>query len=171
MNCPKCDLQTLPDQNFCRSCGATLQMITQPLAEHATVSDLERTPAITSKGEPQPTNRLTLWSFIIMFIGVAIGIIGKKLLHDEFVTVVGALVSLAGMFLAAYPFLSPARPPKYDSNPAPQPGVLTQSQPTEYLPPEGRIEHIPSITERTTDLLKNSAPTRTRKKEDGESKA
>jgi hypothetical protein len=49
MNCPKCDLQTLPDQKFCRSCGASLQMITQPLAEHARVSDLERTPAITLK--------------------------------------------------------------------------------------------------------------------------
>ena len=64
MNCPKCALQTLPDQKFCRSCGASLQMSTQPLTEYATVSDLERTPAITFKGEQQRTNRLTPWGFI-----------------------------------------------------------------------------------------------------------
>ena len=171
MNCPTCDLQTLPDQKFCRSCGASLQMITRPLAKYATVSDLERTPAITSKGEQQRTNRLTPWGFITMFIGVAIGIIGKMLMHQEMVTVVGVLVSLVGMFLTVYPYLSPSPRRKYDSIPSSQPEVLTQSQPTKYLPPESNIAYVPSITERTTDLLKNSAPTRTRKKEDGESKA
>jgi hypothetical protein len=106
-----------------------------------------------------------------MFIGVAIGIIGKMLMHQEMVTVVGVLVSLVGMFLTAYPYLSPSPRQKYDSIPSSQPEALTQSQPTKYLPQESNIAYVPSITERTTDLLKNSAPTRTRKNEDGESKA
>lgn len=166
MNCPKCGLQTLPDQKFCRSCGAGLQMTTRPLAAPATVSDLEGTSAIGFKGEGQRRNRLTLWGIIIMFIGVAIGVIGKMLIHEEMVTVVGVLVSLVGMFLTVYPYLSPSPRQKYDSRPSSQPEVLTPSQPTKYLPQERRIEHIPSITERTTDLLKNSASTRTSKKED-----
>jgi hypothetical protein len=171
MNCPKCDFQTLPDQNFCRSCGASLQMITKPLAEYATVSDLERTPAITFKGEKQQrTNRLTPWGFIIMFIGVAIGIIGKMLMHQDMVTLVGALVSLAGMFLTVYPYVSPSPRQEFDSILSSQPEVLTQSEPTKYLPQESNIAFGPSITERTTDLLKNSVPTRTGKKEDGESR-
>jgi hypothetical protein len=171
MNCPKCDLQTLPDQNFCRSCGASLQMITQPLAEYAMVSDLERTPAITSKGGQQRTNRLTPWGFIIMFIGVAIGVIGKMLMHQDMLTLVGVLVSLAGMFLTVYPYLLPSPRQKYDSIPSSQPEIPTQSEPTKYLPQESNIAYVPSITERTTDLLKNSAPTRTRKREDKKSKA
>ena len=89
MNCPKCDLQTLPGQNFCRACGASLQMITQPLAEYAAVSDLERMPANIVKDEKPPANRLMLWGFIIMFIGAAIGITGKKLMHEEIVTFAG----------------------------------------------------------------------------------
>jgi hypothetical protein len=171
MNCRKCGLQTLPDQNFCRSCGNTLQIITQPLAKQATASHLERTRAIIFKDETQRANRLPLWGFIIMFIGVAIGIIGKMLMHEETVTVVGVLVSLVGMFLTVYPYLSPSPRQKYDSIPSSQPEVLTQSQPTKYLPQESNIEYVPSITERTTDLLKDSAATRPRQKEGGESEA
>ena len=105
MNCPKCGSQTLPDQRFCRSCGESLQMNTQPLAEHATVIELERRPANILKDEKQRASSLMLWGFIIMFIGVAVGIIGKKLVHQDLVTVVGALVSIAGMFFMVYPAL------------------------------------------------------------------
>jgi len=170
MNCPKCDLQTLPDQNFCRSCGASLQMITQPLAEYPTLPDLERKPAITFKGEPQRTNKLTPWGFIIMFIGAAIGIIGKMLMHQDIVTLVGVLVSLVGMFLTVYPYLSTSPRQKYDPIPSSQPEVLTQSEPTKYLRQESNIAYVSSITEGTTDLLKNSPPIRTSKKKDGDSK-
>jgi len=170
MNCPSCGLQTLPDQKFCRSCGNSLQIVTQPLVKQATVSHLERTPAIISKGETQPTNRLTLWGFMIMFVGVAIGVIGKMLMHEEIVTVVGVLVSLVGMFLTVYPYLSPSPRRKYDSIPSSHPEV-TQSQPTKYLSPESNIEYVLSITERTTDLLKNSAATRPGQTEDEESQA
>ena len=65
-------------------------MITQPLVEHTTVSDLKRAPAVIFKDEKQRVNR---------------------------------------------------------------------------------TEYVPSITERTTDLLGSSASTRVRQKEDGESQA
>jgi len=170
MNCPKCDLQALPNQKFCRSCGASLQMVTRPLPEYAAVSDLERTPVITSKGEQQRTNRLTPSGFILMFIGVAIGVIGKMLLHQEMVTVIGVLVSLVGMFLTAYPYLSPRPRQKHDSIPSSQPETLTNPQPVRYLPHESNTGYVPSVTERTTSLLNDSAPTRTTKEELGESK-
>ena len=169
MNCPSCDLQTLPDQKFCRACGASLQMTTQPLVEYASVSELERPTAIAAQGENRRTYGLVPWGFIAMFVGVAISLIGKMLMHQDIVTVVGVLVTLAGMFLTAYPYLSPARPQRHDSTPPTQPDVLTQTPVTKYLPPDGRVEPLPSITERTTDLLKSSAQTRTRTKEDQES--
>ena len=134
MNCPKCGLQALADQKFCRSCGASLQIITQPLADHAPAADLERTPAIIFKDEKRGASRLVLWGLIMMFIGAAIGITGKMLIHEEIVTFTGALLSLLGMFLVAYPYLSPSPRQKYDSSPSSQPEVLTQSAPTKYLP-------------------------------------
>ena len=171
MNCHKCGLQTLPDQRFCRSCGESLQTNPPPFVEHATVFDLERRPANILKDEKQRASGLTLWGFIIMFIGVAVGIIGKKLMHEDIVTVVGALVSITGIFLTVYPYLSPSSRRKVDSSPSPQPDILSQSQPGKYLPPESNIEYVPSITERTTELLKDSIATRPRQKEDGESEA
>lgn len=170
MNCPKCGLQTVQDQRFCRSCGAGLQMTTSPLAVPAAMSNLERPPSITSRVEQQRTSGLPLWGFIVMLIGVAIGVIGKKLMHEDIVTVIGVLISLAGMFLTVYPYLSPFPRRKYDSSPSSRPEGLGQSQPTKYLPQESTIEYVPSITERTTELLKN--PTATPgQKEDGESQA
>jgi hypothetical protein len=171
MNCRKCGLQTLPDQRFCRSCGASLQTNTPPLVGPATVSELGRPPANVLKDEKQRASGLMLWGFIIMFIGVAVGIIGKKLMHEDIVTVVGALVSLTGMFLTVYPYLSPSSRRKLDSSPLSQPDILSQSQPGKYLPPESNIEYVPSITERTTNLLENSAVARPKQKEDGESQA
>ena len=171
MNCRKCGLQTLPDQRFCRSCGESLQTNTPPLVEHATVFELERSPANILKDEKQRASGLMLWGFIIMFIGVAVGIIGKKLMHEDIVTVVGALVSITGMFLTVYPYLSPSSRRKVDSSPSSQPDILSQSQPGKYLPPESNIEYVPSITERTTNLLESSAVPRPKQKEDGESQA
>lgn len=168
MNCPKCGLPTLSDQKFCRSCGAGLQIITQPLAEQATVSDLEATPAIIYRDERRRPDRLVLWGFIMMFVGAAIGLIGKKLLHEDIVTVVGALISVAGMFLTAYPFLLPAPRKRYDSALAAPARVPTQSQSTKSLPQESNTEYVSSITERTTNLLENAAATIPRKREDGE---
>ena len=171
MNCPKCGLQVLPDQKFCRSCGDSLQMITQPLAEHAPVSHLASTPAIILKDQRQRAHGLGLWGLIIMFIGVAIAVVGEMLMHEEMITVVGVLVSLLGMFLTVYPYLSPSPRQKGDSIPASQPEVLTRSQPTRYLPPESSIEYVPSITERTTDLLETAATARPKQREGGDSQA
>lgn len=112
-----------------------------------------------------------LWGFIIMLLGVAVGIIGKKLMHEEIITVVGALVSVAGMFLTVYPYLSPASRQKVDSSPASQPDILIQSQPGKYLPEKSNTQYVPSITERTTNLLKNPAASRPEQKEDGETQA
>ena len=158
MICPKCGLQTLPEQKFCRSCGASLQAITQRLPEGNTVTG-PSAPAILIREEMQGANRLVQWGFIVMFLGAAIGVVGKMLMHDQVVTVVGVLLSLAGMFLAVYPYLSPSSRTKHNSGSSSQPELQKQSQPAKQLPEERTIEYGPSITERTTDLLKASAAT------------
>jgi len=164
MTCPKCGLETFADQKFCRSCGTRVQMTTQRLAKPQPVTDLGRT--IGAKGADERANHFVLWGFIAMLIGVAIGVVGKKLLYEDIVTVVGVLISLAGMFLVSYPYLIPSRRKEDDSSFSSQPEVLTSSQQTEYLPDASSTEYVPSITERTTNLLKNSATKRPEETED-----
>jgi hypothetical protein len=153
MTCPKCGLETLADQKFCRACGARVQMTTQRLARPQAVTDLGKTSTIGAKGEDERVNHFVLWGFILMLIGVAIGVVGKKLLHEDIVTVVGVLLSLAGIFLVVYPYLAPSRRKEDDSSFASQPEVLTPPQSRESLPDASSTEYVPSITERTTDLL------------------
>jgi hypothetical protein len=166
MACPKCGLETFADQKFCRSCGARVQLTTQRLAKPHPVTDLGRTSTIATKGGDERANHFVLWGFIAMLIGVAIGVVSKKLLYEDIVTVVGVLISLAGMFLVVYPYLAPARRKEDESKFSSQPEVLTPSQPTEYLPDASSIEYVPSITERTTNLLKNSATKKPEQTED-----
>ena len=171
MNCPKCGAQTIQDQKFCRSCGASVQMVTQPLVNDVMVPRPEDPLASGAQDQPPRGNRFFLWGFIIMFIGVAIGVIGKMLIHQDIVTVVGVLVSLLGMFLTVYPFLvpSPRQKPKLTA-PA-QPEGLREARPSQYLPQGNSSEYLPSITERTTGLLENAAPTRTEQYEKEDSQA
>jgi hypothetical protein len=134
-----------------------LQAITQRLAEPLTLAERQVQPANVVR-EIQSTNQLLLWGMILMFIGAAIGVIGKMLMHDQIVTLVGVLVSLLGMFLAVYSSLAPTHA-RVDAGPPSQPELQTQSQPTRILPEERPIDYVSSITERTTDLLKPSAAT------------
>lgn len=164
MICPKCGLQALPDQKFCRSCGAILQIGTQPLAEPTNVFALETSP-MPSRDKKRRANRVALWGLIIMFIGVIVGVTGKMLMHEELVTSVGVFVSLAGMFLTVYPYLPSGRRQTHESIASSRPEVVTESQPTRHLSPESNLEYVPSITERTTDLLQSSVATTTRQKE------
>lgn len=157
MNCRSCGMQILPQQRFCRSCGESLGMITQPLVAHASQTEFEGRPATVVMDGDERARRLMLWGFIIMFIGVTAGVIGKKLMYDDLVTVVGALVSIGGMFLIAYPYLSPFMGRRVHPSPILQANSLGQSHPIQYLPPERSVEYVPSITERTTGLLENSA--------------
>lgn len=161
MNCSKCGSQTLPSQKFCRSCGASLEIITQPLAERGVGSALEERSAAIPKDKQPRTSTWMLWAVTIMFIGVAMGIIGKKLMHEEIVTVLGVLISLAGMFLTVYPYLAPSYHHKSESGSSSQSQEIPTPPATpKHLPQESYIEPVPSITERTTDLLKSPVATR-----------
>jgi len=142
--------------------------MTQPLGELTATS--QNLATANSQGETKRVNGMVLWGFIMMFIGVAIGVIGKKLMHEEIVTVIGILVSLAGMFLTAYPYVAPPRRGKSHTNLSSQSGLPAQSPQAKSLNPERDIEYLPSITERTTGLLTKSA-TRSREEEDSGSQA
>lgn len=153
MTCPKCGFPSQSDQKFCRACGASLRVTTQPLMELKP----ERGSASGARIQTQPGNALVLWGFVIMLIGVAVGVVGKKLLHEDIVTVVGVLISLVGMFLTVYPYLSPARRQRIESTPSStKPEVVIASPPANYLPQGSDTEYVSSVTERTTDLLKIS---------------
>ena len=141
-------------------------MTTQQLVRRGDVSDLKGVSATGSEGRNQQRFNFVLWGFVMMLIGVAIGVVGKKLLNEDIITVVGVLISLAGIFLVSYPYLFPRRQKSDESVSSSQPQVLNPSRPAEYLPPGNNVDYVPSITERTTTLLENSPAEKRREKKD-----
>ncbi len=108
--------------------------------------------------EARPANRRMLWGPLLAFVGIAIALVGKMLLHLEILTLVGVLISLAGMFfIAAYPYLL-RNPKKRGIDVSSQPQNLAPAETTNKLPPISAIDHFPSVTEGTTELLKDPAP-------------
>jgi hypothetical protein len=101
-----------------------------------------------------------------MFIGVAIGVIGKMLLHADIFTVVGVLLSVFGMFLTAFPYLSSSRGRELQSGP--NIAFLPRATPASHLPRERDVDYVPSITERTTNLLEKTEISRPAQDNDGE---
>ena len=164
MTCHNCGSETSPDQRFCRSCGARLGIVTERLTDQPAISYPKQAKVVEDRSEVR--NRLVASGFIIMFVGVAIGVIGKKLMHEEIVTVIGILMSLAGMFLTSYPYLRGPSRKDLRSTSSSERELQTQPQPASQLS-EGRTDYVPSITERTTDLLKSSEARRPKEK-DGE---
>ena len=159
MTCPNCGSQATPDQKFCRSCGASFQLNTQPLSPAGSLLEIKPPSTARYEGGRQSGKGYLMVGMILLFIGVAIGVVGKKLLYQDVVTVIGVLISLLGMFLTAFPYLAPPRRkalPEAD----PQPESFERTARPKYLPDQNRAEYIPSITERTTNLL--STPTATR---------
>ena len=151
MICPVCESKQSSDQSFCRECGASLGADTKPLARPSAMS-VGRDTSDTSMSRER-IRIPPFWGLLITFVGVAISVVGKMVLHADIITAVGVLIALAGMLLAAYPFLSVPRPPKPITAKTDREAVLTPSQPTRKLPDISEASFIPSVVEDTTDLL------------------
>jgi hypothetical protein len=138
MFCPACATEVIDDQRYCRSCGHDLR------------------PA-----EPQRRNpfRRVAVGIVILMIGVIISVTNKNLIHNDILTTIGTLISVAGvvtMMLSAV-LMGPMaarydRERRRDRRPDQQP-VLTTASPTNKLPPADSFQPA-SVVENTTELLK-----------------
>lgn len=130
MNCPNCGLQTLADQQFCRSCGESL------------IADRPRTIP------PQ------FWGLVMAFGGILLAMTGK-LVDLRWLMFAGVFISVGGMFfIPAFTLLRQSRPRKRKATQLQQPDFLTPADTTNKLLPLGDTDFIPSVTEETTNLLK-----------------
>jgi predicted nucleic acid-binding Zn ribbon protein len=129
MHCPNCESQTLADQQFCRSCGESL------------IAD-----------EPRRSIPPQFWGLVMAFGGILLAMTGK-LADLRWLLFAGVFLSIGGMFLiAALSMVLRSRPRKQKS--IRQPDSLSSADTTNKLLPIGEFDFIPSVTENTTDLLK-----------------
>jgi hypothetical protein len=144
MHCPGCGKQTSMEQKFCRACGMNLETIAIAMGAqgYTSVQDEARLAA------GRRMMRWMTWGVIITFAGMFLGIAGKKLIHDDFISGIGALIAVAGIFLICIGSLATLAPRRKSRQATTEPTPAKPTLPLE-LPPES----IRSVTESTTKLL------------------
>ena len=136
MHCPDCGNKITAEQQFCRSCGASLW-------------------ADTAKSfVPSP-----IVGLLLAFGGILVALAGQMLLHQSTVVFVGVVVSVLGMMtIALRPMIATKRTHERGRRVPPRPSAIAPAEPTMKLPPiNPNDEFIPSVVDETTRLLNERA--------------
>ncbi len=133
MDCPSCGSQVADGQQFCRECGAGLT---------ADASSL-RIPR-------------AFWGMTLAFGGILIALTGS-MIEVRAVVMIGVIMSVLGMFsIAAMSILNQGR--KQGPRVSRRKDSLPKADTTNKLPSMPAIDHFPSVTENTTNLLEHPEP-------------
>src|ERR1700730_2525394 len=161
MYCPNCGKENSYEQRFCRSCGLSLQTISQALANELSVaqSDGDRVEVI-SREQKGWHNPLIYGSLLIM-LGLIIVVFGKTMLVEKLIADIGVVIALLGVGLLGFKGVLLILPVSKSS---PQSKMLLEGESTAKPPhrlppgepPRGVSEHTtrrfePVYSERKTE--------------------
>lgn len=154
MYCPNCGNKTSIDQNFCRSCGLGLEKIAVSLSEQrpakVDLSLQERKERLEKLGVA------ALSVFGLGFLGFVVYLIVQKIIAKggDPLTLFGMLGFLLMVLcgLTAVVLFARAKDLSDKSSKRQQQNLVGGTQ-TGQLLSEGHFEPIPTVTERTTELL------------------
>ncbi len=153
MLCPNCGTKTKTEHKFCRRCGMNLEPVSRALAEH-----LSSGGAPTARGAGRGTARPMmggLFAGVIVMV-ILFGVLMMAFLPGKAFKVFGVATALVGIVAARAAVFSTLRTAgragEDDEAPA-QPALEGEAATTGRLLHEQTAEPVPSVTERTTELL------------------
>jgi hypothetical protein len=153
MYCPNCGKTNSGEQKFCRSCGLSLENVVQSLAEQLRGTNIDK-----NLGERQ--RKVDLWAKILGTSVISLSVLAVLwfiiyqlfVLQDDVELGLGAMVLILGFLAFILLMIYREYLVKASKRTLPQPASLPASETGELLP-EPSFEPIPSVTERTTELL------------------
>ncbi len=154
MFCPSCGSKNSTNQKFCRSCGLSLEKIAQSLVEQLPVKSEESIEKRRDKIEKLGV--IALGSFGVIGLGFLFYQIIFKMILEQGKLLPGiALLILFICGLLAVVFFNYANSLKDAATKRrlQQPTELPQGEASAKFLNEPYLEPIPSVTERTTELL------------------
>jgi hypothetical protein len=147
MHCPNCGKPAAGDQQFCRSCGMSLEAVGKLVVQHSSSSvEVQRRNdkvAMEQAAIRTMFNWLIL-GMIILGAGVAMIIVNKNFDIGKWFSLLASFFILGGTGVATAGVLNPLR----------QAANFTGSPNQKSLPTNPVPDELPSITERTTQLIK-----------------
>ena len=155
MFCPNCSTKISTDQKFCRACGLAVDKIVQSIREQ-----LPAKPDASLEAQKNKLERLgvaALSVFGLGFLGLLIYSVGYKLMLTQGKVLAGlamlALLVFLGCGLLSVIHFARANELKEANSRLRGPDELGESSPTANLLNEAQVEPLPTVTERTTELL------------------
>ena len=153
MYCPNCGKTNSGEQKFCRSCGLSLENVVQSLAEQLPGTNIDK-----NLGERQ--RKVDLWAKILGTSVISLSVLAVLwfiiyqlfVLQDDVELGLGVMVLILGFLAFILLMIYREYLVKASKRTLPQPASLPAPETGELLP-EPSFEPIPSVTERTTELL------------------
>ena len=156
MYCPNCGTKTSEDQNFCRACGLGLEKIALSLNEQLPTR-VDRS-LLEQKERFEKLGLAALGVFglgLLVFLGYAVGyklMVSKGDLLTG-LAIIGFLIMVVCGMASVVLFAKAKEVDEAASKRKPQQNLSTGSGSTKELLTEGHFEPVPTVTERTTELL------------------
>jgi len=155
MHCPNCGKVATPDQQFCRSCGMNLESVGKLVAEHSSAISPSQTKIEKARAEQEIVRRMftsLMIGMAILGFGVFLLVVNKSFRLGMPVSLLASFLLLGGTGYAAFAVLNAIR--KGASLPL---GTAAKELPVtasdKSLPTNPVPEQLPSVTERTTQLI------------------
>ena len=161
MHCPSCGKPATSDQQFCRACGMSLETVGKLVAKHtgspaAAQAKLDRADA--EKAIVRSMFNWMILGMILVGIGVVMILINKSFPIGNWFRLLSSLLVIGGMGVTTGGVLSAIRRGTLPSRR--EPDQLAGSPDTNELPTKSMPAELPSVTERTTQLIAvEEAPT------------
>lgn len=154
MYCPNCGKENSAEQKFCRSCGLSLEKAVQSLVEQLPALELD-------KNLRERQERVDRWLVILAASGISVFVVGilwaiiYKLIIIKGEVLEGSVFAAFFVGLIIFALLA-----LYSESLRKTAGKrqMLQAPPKEVsdtakLLPDSQVEPVPSVTERTTELL------------------
>ena len=156
MHCPNCGHTSSSEQKFCRACGMSLEKVVQLLSE---LSPAVRQETALGKREERlrrAAERAGVALFasggVVLFITICWAIIAKIIIGKGEV-LQGTIFLAIFLGIAVGGTLLGLSVPSGQAKPAVPPPSLPAGDPNARLLSEPHLEPVPSVTDRTTELL------------------
>lgn len=159
MHCPNCGKPAELEQQFCRACGMRLETVGKLVAEH-TSTPLHERKAHQSEEEREIVRMMFRWitlGMIILGIGVLMIVANKSFNIGGWFRFISSVVGIGGVAIAAAGLLKAMNQGVSLSGKKSVDRISgssnTSSKDTKSLPTREMPASLPSITERTTQLI------------------